>query len=219
MDRGLKNYFSGMQVPTRDGSRLMQVRVAGGDKAYLVWAQDLKRGRVQLPLMSIKRDSEEPNPMKFSPAHFHYMSKRFLDSSGSRIALAYRPVPVFLNYTLSLWAEHKRDLEYMFYQIRVRFHPAADFLVEDEHIRGSVFVKYNGWTSAVDDEIPADQWQKKRYDFTVTMEGWLPLPEKHVPSVLGKVVNMREGVGKVPTGDVLAVVSGKDVLNTAQIRV
>lgn len=218
MDRGIKNYFAGIQIPTKDDVRLMQVRITGGDKPYLVWAQDLRRGRVLLPVMAIKREDEEDNPMKFSPAHFHYMSKRFLDPSGTRVALTFRPVPSLIKYTLSVWAEHKRDLSYALYQIRTRFNPVAEFMVEDEHLRGSVFMKYNGMTSVIDDEVPADQRANKRYDFSITMEGWLPLPEKVVPTILGRVTTLREGVNKIPTGDVLEVVSGKDVLNTAQIR-
>jgi hypothetical protein len=218
IDRGIKNYFSGIQIPTKDGARIMQVRISGGDKAYLVWAQDLKRGRVQLPLMSITRTNAEFNPMKFSPPHFHYMAKRFLDPSGTKIALAYRPVPAIINYTLSIWAEHKRDLEYALYQINTRFNPVAEFLVEDEHLRSSVFMKYEGWNASTEDELPADQIQKKRYDYNISVEGHLPLPEKVVPSVLGRVINMREGTQKVPSGDVLAVIAGKGVLNTAQIR-
>lgn len=218
MDRGIKNYFMGMKVPTNDGARLLQVRITGGDKPYLVWAQDLKRGRVRLPIMAIKREDDSHNPMKYSPAHWHYMSKRFLDPSGTRIALAFRPVPSLINYTLSIWAEHKRDLEYVFYQVRTRFNPVAEFLVEDEHIRGSVFMKYNGMTVASDDEVPADQRQNKRYDISVEMEGWLPLPEKVVPSILGRVGSFKEGVSKIPTGEVLETILGKQILNAAQIR-
>lgn len=218
MDRGIKNYFTGIQVPTKDGTRLLQVRITGGDKPYLIWAQDMKRGRVHLPIMSIKREDDAHNPMKFSPAHFHYMSKRFLDVTGTRMALAYRPVPSLINYTLHVWAEHKRDLEYVFYQVRTRFNPAAEFLVEDEHLRGSVFMKYNGMTVASDDEVPADQRQNKRYDISITMEGWMPLPEKVVPTVLGRVASFKEGVSKIPTGEVLETILGKQILNTAQIR-
>ena len=218
MDRGLKNYFSGMQVPTTDGIRLMQVRMSGGDKPYLVWAQDLRRGRVQLPVMSVKRETDEHNPMKYSPANFHYMARRFLDPSGTRIALTYRPVASLIKYSLSVWAEHKRDLEYILYQLRARFNPSAEFMVEDEHLRGSVFMKYNGMTSAIDDEMPADQRSNKRYDFSITMEGWLPLPEKTVPSILGRVTTLHEDTGKIPTGDILEGVTGKDMLNVAQIR-
>jgi hypothetical protein len=218
MDRGIKNYFSGIQVPTKDSVRLMGVRISGGDKPYLVWAQDLRRGRVQLPVMAIRREGDEHNPMKFNPAHLHYMSKRFLDPDGTRVALAYRPVPALISYTLSAWAEHKRDLEYIFYQIRARFNPIASFMVEDEHIRGEVIMKYEGMTVAVDDEVPADQRQNKRYDYSITMEGWLPLPEKVVPTVLGRVTSFREHSSKIPKGDVLDVIHGKDVLNVAQLR-
>jgi hypothetical protein len=213
MDRGIKNYFSGMQVPTKNGIKMMSVRISGGDKPYLIWAQDLSLGRVTLPVMSIKRESDEFNFEKFSPAHTHYMSKRFLDPEGTKIALAYRPVPALINYSLSVWAEHKRDLEYIKYQIQTRFHPIAEYMVEDEHLRGSIVLKWNGMTPQVDDELPPDQRANKRYDYSITMEGWLPLPEKIVPSILGRAIALKED-----TGAILDVAAGKDVLSVAQIR-
>jgi hypothetical protein len=222
MDRGLKNYFSGIPIPTKDGLRIMQVRISGGDKPYLIWAQDLRHGRVQLPVMSIRRENDEHHSMKFSPAHFHYMAKRFLDQECSRIALAFRPVPSLISYTISVWAEHKRDLEYANYQIRRRFMPVAEFLVEDEHLRGSVFLKYNGMTVAIDDEVPPDQRANKRYDYSLTMEGWMPLPERVVPAILGKVTTLKEGVIKSQTGafsgSVLDTITGKSDLPLVQIR-
>ena len=215
MDRGIKNYFSGIRVPTRDGYRIMQVRISGGDKPYLIWAQDLKRGRVSLPVMAIKREREENYAPKFSSPHVHTMNKRFVDNEGTKIALAPRPVPLLISYTLSVWAEHKRDLEYIQYQIRTRFNPVAEFMTEDKYLRGSVLLKYGGMSSAVDDEMPADQRANKRYDFSIEMEGWSPLPEKHVPSILGRVTNFREYTVK---GDILETIIGKDILNSAQIR-
>lgn len=218
MDRGIKNYFSGVQVPTKDGIKMMQVRLSGGDKPYLIWAQDLKLGRVTLPVMSIKRESGEFLPAKFSPAHTHYMSRRYLDPEGSRIALAFRPVPSLISYTLSVWAEYKRDLEYIDYQIRTRFNPnCAEYMVEDEHMRGSVFLTYEGMTVAVDDEIPADQRANKRYDYSIRMEGWLPLPEKVVPAILGKAVALKDG--SIQTyGDTLGVLYSKGTLPVTEVR-
>jgi len=218
MDRGLKNYFSGIKVPTKDDYRIMGVRVSGGDKPYLVWAPDLKRGRVTLPLMAIRRENDEHNPQKYSPAHTHYMAKRFLDTEGTKIALTYRPVPALINYSLSVWAEHKRDLEYIHYQIRTRFNPAAEFLVEDEYIRGSVFLRYNGMNSSIDDEMPADQRSNKRYDYSITMEGWLPLPEKVVPSILGRVVTLKEQVSGSAAGLTLETVLSQKDLPVIQTR-
>lgn len=214
MDRGIKNYFSGIQVPTKDGIKMMQVRISGGDKPYLIWAQDLRLGRVTLPVMAIRRQNDDNFAEKFSPAHFHYMAKRFLDTDGTRIALSYRPVPSLISYTLSVWAEHKRDLEYIQYQIRTRFNPAAEYMVEDEHLRGSIFLRYNGMTVAVDDEVPAEQRANKRYDYSLTMEGWLPLPEKVVPSILGRVTSLKDA----DLGDTLEVISGKDVMPVIQVR-
>lgn len=219
MDRGMKNYFSGIQVPTKDSIKMMQVRISGGDKPYLIWAQDLEKGRVTLPVMSITRQNDEDYPAKFSPAHFHYMSRRFLDAEGSKIALAFRPVPALINYQLSVWAEFKRDLEYILYQVRTRFNPVAEFLVEDEHLRGSVFLKYNGMTNSVDTDVPADQRANKRYDFAVTMEGWLPLPERVVPSILGRVTTLKESVNPLfDFGDVLDTAESKDIIPVIDSR-
>lgn len=220
MDRGIKNYFSGIQVPTKDGIRMMQVRISGGDKPYLVWAQDLRRGRVQLPVMSIKRESEDQYNPKFSPAHMHYMTRRFVDTEGSRTALVFRPVSSLLRYSLAVWAEHKRDLEYIEYQIRSKFNPVAEFFVEDEHLRGSVFMKFEGMTTSIDDELPADQLANKRYNYTITMEGWLPLPEKIVPTILGRVTSFKEGEGIVAArGEVLEPVQGKLNLASTHVRI
>ena len=103
MDRGIKNYFSGMFVPTADGVKPVQVRISGGDKAYLIWEQDLRRGRVQLPVISIKRSTEENNPSRFSPAFAGPVSKRFADAMGESVILTYRPVPSKINYTISVF--------------------------------------------------------------------------------------------------------------------
>jgi hypothetical protein len=209
MDRGIKNYFSGIRIPTRDGVKLLQVRVTGGDKPYLIWKQDLQRGRVTLPVMSIKRDNTEAFPEKFSPAHHHYMSKRFADKDLTRIILTYRPIPRKLNYSLSVWAEHKRDLEYALYQIESRFHPIAEYYVEDEYLRMPIILHYNGMTPSVDEEVPADQRQNKRYDYSVQMEGYLPLPERIVPSILGRVTTLKDG-GDLFFGDVFQTVESKE---------
>jgi hypothetical protein len=129
----------------------------------------------------------------------------------TRIALSYRPVPVKVYYTLSAWAEYKRDLEYIIYQIRTRFHPIAEFFVEDEYQKCSLIAHYEGTTISVDDEVPADQRQNKRYDISIWVEGYLPLQEKIVPSILGKVLALKEK----DTGEVLQTLEGK--LDVSQI--
>jgi hypothetical protein len=216
MDRGIKNYFAGVRVPTKNGIKLMQVRISGGDKPYLIWAQDLKRGRITLPVMSIKREGEEPFLEKFSPAHHHYLTKRFLDQDLTRIALSYRPIPAKISYSLSVWAEHKRDLEYILYQVRTRFNPIASFYVEDEYFKCEIILHYNGMSPVVDDDVPADQRANKRYDFNIQMEGYLPLPEKVVPSILGRVTTIKD-MSISNYGDVLQVLEGK--LNLADVNV
>lgn len=206
MDRGMKNYLSGIRIPTKDGIRMMQVRIAGGDKTFLVWNQDLRRGRVTLPVMSVNRGSATYNPEKFSPPK-HYMATRFVDNTGGRIAAAFRPVPYLIDYTLTIWAEHKRDAEYATYQINTRFNPLAEFIIEDEHLKGTVILRWNDWTDSSDKDVEADIRPNTRYDISITAEGWLPLPEKLLPTVLGRVTTIRE-----LDGTALQNISGKDVI-------
>lgn len=208
MDRGVKNFFSNWPIPTTNGLKMMQVRIAGGDKPYLTWAQDLKRGRITLPVMAIKRENSTFHAEKFSPEG-HYTSMRYLGVDRSRIAGAFRPVPALITYTCSTWAEHKKDLEIINYQFLRKFNPAAEFVIEDEHLRGSVFMKCDDSSCLVDDEVPPDQRQNKRMDYRITIEGWLPLPEKFVPTILGQVVCLKEGESKYAGGTVLDTWRGK----------
>lgn len=212
IDRGMKNFFSGIMIPTPNGIKPMQVRLSGGDKPYLIWAQDLKYGRVSLPVLSIKRESEEFNPIKYGPAIMP-VSKRFIDTVKSRVAVGYRPISSLLKYNVSMWAEHKADLEYFLYWVRVRFNPEADFYVEDEKLRMNIFTKYGGMTINIDDDVPVDQRANKRYDYSFVAEGYLPLPEKIFPSILGRVTILKDGSPKKSYSEVLATLQGRDNAN------
>jgi hypothetical protein len=112
-----------------------------------------------------------------------------------RVAKVYRPVPFLVDYNLLVWAEEKMDLEFILYQVMIRFNPLAEFIMFDEHIQGAVQLRFGGYTDASDKEAPFDQQQLKRYEFKMTAEAWLPLPEKIVPTVLGTNTVLREGRG------------------------
>jgi hypothetical protein len=191
LDDAMKNYFSGVRVPTKDSYRFMRVKVAGGDKSILIWADDLKEGRVRLPLAALSRDSMEFNQDKYSPI-YHSMGHRFVNSSGTKVAKLYRPVPYLVKYTMTIWAEFKRDAEYILHQLMVRYNPIAEFKMWDGHIAGSVQLRFDGVTDASDKENGFDQHAAVRYELSTTAEAWLPLPEKIVPTVLGTVGSIKE---------------------------
>jgi hypothetical protein len=67
---------------------------------------------------------------------------------------------------------------------------------------------FNGATPHVDDDVPADTRGNKRYDFAIQIEGYLPLPEKVVPSILGKVTTLKDG-GEQSYGTVLQTIQGR----------
>lgn len=196
LDDAMKQYWSGMRVPTKDSYRYMRVKVAGGDKSLLLWADDLKEGRVRLPLAVLDRTGHEFNPEKYSPA-YHAMTARYLSTRGDRVAIVYRPVPFLVEYTLTIWAEHKRDAEYILYQVLTRFNPLAEFRMSDGKLEGNVQLRFGGSSDTSDKETGYDQHANVRYEVTTTAEAWLPLPEKIVPTVLGRVAVVREKLGEI----------------------
>lgn len=196
LDDAMKQFWSGIRVPTKDSYRFMRVKVAGGDKSLLVWADELKEGRARLPLAALDRTSHEFNPEKFSPA-YHAMTARYVSTRGNLAAKVYRPVPFLVDYGLTIWAEHKRDAEYILFQILTRFNPLAEFRMSDGKLEGNVQLRYGGTQDASDKEAGYDQQSNVRYEVTTTAEAWLPLPEKIVPTVLGRVTTLREKAGEI----------------------
>jgi hypothetical protein len=196
LDDAMKQYWSGIRVPTKDSYRFMRVKIAGGDKSLLVWSDDLKEGRARLPLAAISREGQEYNPEKFSPT-YHHMKTRYLSKRGDQAAKIYRPTPWLVSYKIIIWAEHKRDAEYILYQALNRFNPLAEFKMFDGKIQGNVQLRFNGSTDASDKETGFDQHAKVRYEINCTAEAWLPLPEKIVKTVLGTVTTISEKSGEI----------------------
>jgi hypothetical protein len=193
LDEAMKTYWSGIRIPTKDSYRFIRVKIAGGDKSILIWRDQLKDGRVKFPVASINRTSHEYNPQKFSTPVLT-MARRYTSSRMDRVALIRRPVPFLVKYTLTIWASWKRDADNALEQILTRFNPLADFVMSDHHLQGSVQLRYEGSSDTSEKEAGFDQKAKTRYEFSMTAEAWLPLPELIVPTILGHVNVVRESV-------------------------
>ena len=196
LDDAMKQYWSGIRVPTKDSYRFMRVKISGGDKSLLIWNDDLKEGRARLPLAAISREGAEFNPAKYSP-NILPMTSRYLSRRGDLAALVYRHTPWLVSYKLTFWAEHKRDAEYILYQALTRFNPLAEFKMFDGKIQGNVQLRFEGSSDSSDKETGYDQHANVRYELNCTAEAWLPLPEKIVKTVLGRVVNLQESLGEI----------------------
>lgn len=196
LDESMKMFWSGMRVPTKDSYRFMRVKVAGGDKTLLIWRDDLLNGRVRLPVGSLNRSKESFNKDRFSPAYLS-MDIRYPTKRGNLAALVYRPTPWLVEYTLSVWAEHKRDAEHIKFQILNRFNPLAIFHMFDGHLQGDVTIRFGDASDVSDKEATFDQHRMIKYDYTMTAEAWLPLPERVIPTVLGTVVSVRDQLGSL----------------------
>jgi len=191
LDDGIKRWIDGIAVPATDGMKRLTARVAGGDKTLLFWKQDLKSGRIKLPICSINRTSWRFFEQKYSPA-FLPATRGFTDRYGTHVRLTYRPWPALVDYQLSIWAEWKPDIEYIQYQIVTRFDPLAEIDIDDEHLRGRVQIKLNNVTDSSDKETDAENRAEVRYDIDISCEAWLPHPSRIVPTVLGHVGTLHE---------------------------
>lgn len=191
LDEAVKQYWTGIRVPTKDSYRFMRVKVAGGSKSILIWKGDLKDGRTKLPVASLSRTSHEFFKDKFSPSYLP-MTHRYLNTEGTLAAKVFRPVPYLVTYELGVWTEHKRDAEYIQYQILTRFNPLAELFMFDGKIKGSVQMKLTSAADSSDKEIGSDTSAKVKYDYSFTCEAWLPLPEVIVPTVAGRVTYTNE---------------------------
>jgi len=191
LDQAMKAYFSDIRVPTKDSYRFVRTIVAGADKSVQIWKDELAHGRVELPVMSINRGNHSFNSAKFSPP---YLSENLIFSNRqkTRVREQFRPVPFIVDYTLHLWAEHKRDIENIAYQILIRFNTLAEFTACDNKVMGNVQMKLGGMSDASDKDAGADQLAKTRYDISVSAEAWLSLPERISPTVIGKIGVLRE---------------------------
>ena len=67
----------------------------------------------------------------------------------------------------------------------------------DGKIQGNVQLRFGGSTDASDKESGFDQHASVRYEITCIAEAWLPLPEKIVKTVIGRVVNLQEKLGQI----------------------
>jgi len=167
LDDALKNYWSGIRVPTKDSFRLMRVKIAGGDKSLLIWADDLKEGRVRLPVAAISRNGHNYNQEKYSPP-YHPIAMRYLSTRRDLVAKIFRPVPYLVDYTMTIWGERKRDADHMLHQVLTRFNPLAEFRMSDGKIVGSVQLRFGGSTDTSDKEAGHDQKAEVRYEVTMT---------------------------------------------------
>lgn len=195
LDTGMKHYFSDIRIPTRNSTRFLRTKVSGMRRGIQIWSEQLKHGRVKLPVMAISRGSHQYNPEKFNPPH-HHMRRRYL--GDKRVQLTFRPVPWLVEYTLTIWAETKRDAEYAIHQILTRYNPLAEFVVSDGHIRGTVTLRFGSCNDTSDKEASPEQLAKVKYELATTAEAWLSLPEQVVPTVLGTLGGIDAGGLLIP---------------------
>jgi len=189
LDAAMKNYWSDIRIPTKDSYRFLRTKIAGMRPSLQIWNEELKHGRVKLPVISISRTGQNYNPDKFTPP-YRPLRRRFVNSAKTMVALSYRPVPYIVDYTLNIWSEHKRDAEYALYQILTRFNPLAELAVTDDHNFGYVQMKLISSSDTSEKEASAEQHAKVKYEISYSAEAWLSLPEKVMPTIVGTVLSI-----------------------------
>jgi len=198
LERSLKHYFSDIPVPAKDHVRFMQVRIAGGKRAVLLWNQPLREGQAHLPVASLSGGkSFEFNKEKYSLPYYP-MTIRNLNDSRNKVAKVFRPWPVLVDYTLTILAKHKRDLGYIQSHILPRFNPYAALMMSDGRIQGEVQLYYKGAAVTTEEEVGFDSDEMVSWEISFQADAWLPLPEVITPTVRGTVSVLKESCGSIP---------------------
>lgn len=192
LDRSLKHYFSDIPVPTKDYVRFMRVRMAGADLATLLQTQGQQEGKTILPVAALESGKNyEINPLKYSLPYYP-MTTRFLNNSRDRVAQVYRPVPVLVDYALTVVAQSKRDIGIIQTHLMRRFNPYAELMVDDGRISGAVQLYYKGANVTTALQVPFDQDQIQTWELMFQADAWIPLPEVVTPTVRGTVAVVQE---------------------------
>jgi len=215
MDRGIKNYFSGIRIPVGSGAEhytILPVRITAADPDTLIYSdQHLRGGRIEYPFLAITRTDESFDNKRYSPPIrpiFRHMLK-----SGKKSELVYRPAPYLIDYTLDIVAEHKSEAEYALFSIIAKLNPIGSFFLEERSMgmAHEVILHPGSSTDNSDLETDANTRQYIRKTITLKMEGWLPTPTKVVPNILAKPLAIKEGIGRTPSevkipGETFAVI-------------
>ena len=199
LDDGFKNWLSGIKVPIMNGYKIVSVHVVNQDKSILAWTQEFVDGRVSLPIISVQRTGWNFDAARFTPPYAH-IAAAFVDSTLRRKRLIYRPIPFKVDYTAYIWSEFKQDAEYISSHIIKRCSPLGEFYVEDEYYSQIARVKFNGVSDNSDIDVSKDK-PKVIYNLSFALEYALPINEKIVPTVLGRVAVVKES----PIGELFDV--------------
>jgi len=220
MDRGIKNYFSGIRIPTGSGLEhytILPVRISAADPDTLIYSdQHLRGGRIELPFLAITRTDENYDNKRYSPPIRHIF--RHMLNCGKKSELVYRPIPYLINYTLDIMSEHKSEAEYALFSIISKLNPIGSFFLEERSMGMAHEVILNPINSADNSDLETDPNTRQyiRKTITISMEGWLPTPTKVVPNILAKPLSIKEGVGgigneiKIP-GETFAVIRDQSI--------
>lgn len=192
LERSLKHYFSDIPVPAKDHVRFMRVRISGGKRATLLFTQGQQEGKTIMPIAALSGGKDyEFNPEKYSLPYYP-MAIRYLNNRRDKVAKVFRPVPVNVNYTLTVMTESKRDMGIIQTHILRRFNPYAEIMVDDGRISGAVQLFYSGATNTTEFEVPFDDDEVNTWELSFKAEAWIPLPELITPTVRGVVTVWRE---------------------------
>ena len=198
MDKGIKNYFSGIRIPVGEGLeeyRILPVRVTGADPEALIYSdKNLLGGRLKLPILAISRKNESFDSKRYTPPIKNIY--RHMLCNGKKSESVYRSVPYLIDYTLEIWSEHKSDAEYALYAIISKLNPIGSFFIEEPNMGLSheVIIHPKGSSDESDLESDNENRPQIKKSINITMEGWLPTPTKVTSNILAKPLAIKEGI-------------------------
>lgn len=204
-DEAMLDIFKNIVVIDEDGkAHPVPIIYGSQERAVAMILQDNVRkdeslvvDRIKLPMMAIVQSGINFNQQRYT----YHRAKDFLRDNQGRPSLTFnekyekdtvfgvtRGLPVDINYTLSVWTAYIEDINQIFEQIILKFSPVAYIKVRGVH--WEIQVKLDTIANTIDTE-PGDQKSRiVKYEYSFTVESYIPQPMYRYKSVLSTKIDL-----------------------------
>lgn len=195
LEESLKMFFSGIRVPYKDGYRMLRMRIANPQRSLSVWRDELLDGRATIPVGAIVRGGFDYDRTRYAPP-YHPMAYRYNNRSGTSVSMIYKPTPINVTYSLSVMTESKTDEGHCMTSIMRRFQSGiAEFIVNSAYSQWVARANYTGSDTQTEQRVDDGAKSFVVTVYKMSVEAWLPLPERSVPTalVINKQIEAMDG--------------------------
>lgn len=131
--RSIINHFSDL-VCVDSEAKVIEVKCIFANPERVV-ASLKQENNIILPIISISQDSSQTDPSR-GRYKSHLVHEVMYDREKNRATrvLSIAPVPVDITYSVNLWCKYREDLDQLTEQVRLKFNPNADLVIENHDL-------------------------------------------------------------------------------------